>query len=268
MKQAILFVLLIIATSFSFGQNLNLFFDVNKYELSDENKAQLKKLLSRNVTITCIKGYADSNGTMAYNKNLSRKRAEEVFRYLRKNITLNLFPKYLGEEQPAGKELYFDRRVDICFEEKKVIEEIKTIKDSIVADQKKDSVATATEKYDLSNIYFVPDKAIIESWSFYAVDDAAKYLKRFRNCKFEIVGHVNYVLPSSVANNPKALELPQKLSEERAKTVYDLLVERGIPAESMMHKGVGNTQMIYKNPKNDDEKRKNMRVEILIYCNK
>jgi len=268
MKQAALIFIIMISACFSFGQNLNLFFDVNKYELTNEHKAQLTELLNRNVTITCIVGYADSNGTKAYNKNLSRKRAEEVSKYLMGNFYDKIIPFYVGEQHTPGKDLDFDRRVEICFEGKKAIEEIKAVQDSAEINQKKDSVAVTTEKYELSNIYFVPDRAIIEPWSFYAVDDAAKYLKRFPNCEFEIVGHVNYELPPSLANNPKAMELPQKLSEERAKTVYDLLIERGIPAESMTHKGVGNTQMIYKNPKNDEEKRKNMRVEILIYCNK
>jgi len=36
----------------------------------------------------------------------------------------------------------------------------------------------------------------------------------------------------------------------------------------MTFKGVGNSQMVFKNPKNDEEKRKNMRVEILIACKK
>lgn len=255
-----------ISACFSFGQNLNLFFDVNKYELTDEHKAQLSEILGKNVTIACIKGYADSTGTLEYNKGLSRKRAEEVFKYLRKNIVIDILPEYLGEQHTASKELYFDRRVEICFEESKVTPEIISVDSQVV--QKKDSVATATEKYELSNIYFVPDKAVIESGSFYAVDDAARYLKRFPNCKFEIIGHVNNVMPPSLANDPKAYEPIQKLSDERAKTVYDLLVERGISAENMKHKGVGNTQMVYKNPKNDEEKRKNMRVEILIYCDK
>jgi outer membrane protein OmpA-like peptidoglycan-associated protein len=255
-----------ISACFSFGQNLNIFFDVNKYELSDEHKAQLNEIISKNVAITCIKGYADSTGTLEFNKNLSRKRAEEVFKYLRKSTGIKIFPEYLGEQHPAGKELYFDRRVEICFEENKLVDSVKPVESNIVADQKKDSIPT--EKYELSNIYFVPDKAIIEPWSFYAVDDAAKYLKRFPNCKFEIIGHVNNVMPPSLANNPKAYEPIQKLSEERAKAVYDLLVERDIPADNLTHKGVGNTQMVFKNPKNDEEKRKNMRVEILIYCNK
>jgi len=36
----------------------------------------------------------------------------------------------------------------------------------------------------------------------------------------------------------------------------------------MTHKGVGNSQIVFKDPKNDQEKRKNMRVEILISCKK
>lgn len=267
MKQATLGLLLMISACFSFSQTLNLFFDVNKYEINDRHKAQLKELFNKNVIITCIKGYADSTGTLAHNKILSRQRAEEVLKYLNKAIKISISPEFFGEQHSAGKELDFDRRVEICFEENKIANEIKPVNDSEI-EQKKDSLISIPEKYELSNIYFVPDRAIIEPWSFYAVDDAAKYLKRFPNCKFEIVGHVNYVIPPSLANNPKAIEPAQKLSEERAKTVYDLLIERGIPASSMTHKGAANTQMIYKDPKDDDEKRKNMRVEILIYCNK
>jgi len=268
MKQATLVWLLMISACFSFGQNLNLFFGVNKYKLTNEHKAQIDEILSKNVTITCIMGYADTTGAITYNKYLSRKRAEEVSKYLMGKFYVNIISFGAGEQHTNGKKLYFDRRVMICYKEDKPVNEIKTLEDSTQTISKKDSAVAVPAKYELSNIYFVPDRAVIEPWSFYAVDDAAKYLKRFPNCKFEIVGHVNYVLPPSLANNPKALELPQKLSEERAKTVYDLLVERGIPAESMTHQGVGNTQMIYKTPKNDDEKRKNMRVEILIYCNK
>ena len=100
-----------------------------------------------------------------------------------------------------------------------------------------------------------------------AVDDVAVALKKYPGCFFEITGHVNYFLPKSLQNKPKLLEPVQKLSEERAKAVYELLVERGIPSQSMKYKGAGNTQMYFKNPKNDEEKRKNMRVEITVFCN-
>jgi outer membrane protein OmpA-like peptidoglycan-associated protein len=168
---------------------------------------------------------------------------------------------FAGEKHTAGKDISYNRRVEIYFKEN-MAEDKNTLLENNV-----DTLAI-TEKYEISHIYFIPDKAIVDPATFFAVDDAAKYLKHFPGCKFEIVGHVNYAMLPSAVNNPKNLEPAQRLSEERAKTIYDLFIERGIPAESMTHKGVGNSQMVFKNPKNDEEKRKNMRVEILISCKK
>ena len=55
-----------------------------------------------------------------------------------------------------------------------------------------------------------------------------------------------------------------QLSLDRARVVYEMLVERGLPAEKMIFKGYGNTEMIYPDAVTDEEKRKNMRVEILV----
>src|ERR1043165_4360843 len=108
MKQAALIFVVMISACFSFGQTLNLFFDVNKYELTDEHKVQIDNILGGKV-IMCIKGYADTTGTKAYNKTLSRKRADEVFKYLKKKIINLKLPEYLGEqhrseERRVGKE--------------------------------------------------------------------------------------------------------------------------------------------------------------------
>lgn len=169
---------------------------------------------------------------------------------------------YFGEQNAVGSEMFYDRRVKVCF--KQIVPgELIDVDEKAKAD-----TLAITERYELTNIYFIPDKAVVDPTSFFTDDDAAKYLKKFPGCKFEIVGHVNYVLPASVMNNPKAVEPVMKLSEERAKTVYDLLAGRNIPIESMTFKGVGNLQMVFKSPRNDEEKRKNMRVEILISCKK
>ncbi len=243
---------------------MNLFFDINKYDLTNEHLMLIDSaVISKKLTITCIKGFADSTGTNSYNIELSRKRAAAVYTYFKsKHYIDSVNIEYFGEQQATGKDIFYDRRVEIGFKES-----IHEEKNSYIENNIADTLAI-TEKYELSNIYFIPDKAIIDPASFFAVDDAAKYLKHFPGCKFQIVGHVNYVMPPSVMNNPKAVEPAIKLSEARAKTVYELLAERDIPIESMTFKGVGNSQMVFKNPKNDEEKRKNMRVEILISCKK
>ena len=217
---------------------------------------------SEKLTIIGIKGFSDTTGSKSFNMELSRKRAKAVFHYLNSqhhSDSINI--EYFGEQHVPDNDMFYNRRVEIWFKTDSSHERL------IHKENKSDSVSVI-EKYEISNIYFIPDQPIVEPASFFAVDDAAKYLKHFAGCKFEIVGHVNYILPPSVINNPKAMEPVQRLSEERAKAIYDLLIERGIPFQSMTFKGVGNSQMVFKNPKNDEEKRKNMRVEILISCKK
>lgn len=268
MKKILRFVSLFFSfTSFS-QQNhdlkLELFFDVNKSAVTTHHLTLIDSaIISQNLVVTAIKGFADSTGGISANMELSRKRALAAYKYLKeKHHADSISIEYFGEQHAAGKEMFYNRRVEICF--KTTVSEEK----NSVPGNKIDDTLAITDRYELTNIYFIPDKAVVDPASFFAVDDAANYLKHFPGCKFEIVGHVNYVLPASVMNNPKALEPVLKLSEERAKTVYDLLVERNIPVESMTFKGAGNSQMVFKDPKNDEEKRKNMRVEILISCKK
>ena len=243
---------------------LDLFFDVNRFVLTEHHFMLIDSAInSKNIIVTTIKGFADSTGNAFYNMDLSQKRAMAVFQYFTNHhYRDSISVEYFGEQNATSSKMSYDRRVEIWFRQK-VAEKI------IAAGEKTQTDTLAiTERYELSNIYFLPDRAIVDPTSFFAIDDAAKYLKRFSGCKFEIVGHVNYVTSPSLANNPKALEPLQILSEERAKEVYDQLAERGIPKQDMTHKGVGNSQMVFKNPKNDQEKRKNMRVEILISCKK
>lgn len=74
--------------------------------------------------------------------------------------------------------------------------------------------------------------------------------------RIEIQGHVN------APNNES--RAAQKLSEKRAKFVYDYLVEKGIDPKRMEYVGHGNSFMIHSDPKNEQEERENRRVEIKI----
>jgi OOP family OmpA-OmpF porin len=56
-----------------------------------------------------------------------------------------------------------------------------------------------------------------------------------------------------------------KLSEQRASVIKDLLVENDIPANRIQSRGVGNTRPIYPDPVNDEERKQNMRVQVIVY---
>jgi outer membrane protein OmpA-like peptidoglycan-associated protein len=61
------------------------------------------------------------------------------------------------------------------------------------------------------------------------------------------------------ADNPSEL-----LSVQRAKFVYDFLVERGIKKERMSYKGFGASNKLYPLERNELEIRANRRVEIKV----
>ena len=74
--------------------------------------------------------------------------------------------------------------------------------------------------------------------------------------KVEIQGHVH-------SNGENTFEA-QKLSEARAKRVYNYLVENGINKERLTTVGYGNTMPIFPNAKFASEEQSNRRVEIKV----
>jgi outer membrane protein OmpA-like peptidoglycan-associated protein len=113
---------------------------------------------------------------------------------------------------------------------------------------------------NLENIYFYPDKPILLQESFPYLQELARQLKNSPVGAFEIIGHVNY---QSQLDSTHLRDL-YLLSELRAKAVYDYLLEFSIPATRMRYKGMGNSQPLFVSPKNEEEKRKNMRVQVVI----
>ena len=241
---------------------ISIFFNFNEFHLRRLSYEKIQSEFSgKQFGIKKITGFADTAGSNYYNLKLSEKRTLSVYNFLLKNrlVDSNVTLTFYGEEKSGHQDAYLDRRVEVQYE---IPEQGKIVgKDSVVNPK-------VFEVYNLSNIYFKPNLAVVESFSLPDLEITAKYLQSLHDCRFEIVGHVNAPLSESAMKNSKALMPIQKLSEDRARTIFDLLAEYGISKEKMSTRGAGNSQMVIKNPKNEDEMRKNMRVEILIYCNK
>lgn len=84
----------------------------------------------------------------------------------------------------------------------------------------------------------------------------AEFLLSNPEIRIEIGGHVNETGDNSFA--------ARKISEARAKRVYNFLIEKGVEKQRLEYKGYGNTEMIYPMPKNHHEEQANRRVEITI----
>lgn len=106
----------------------------------------------------------------------------------------------------------------------------------------------------LENLLFDFDKATIKNDSTTSVLELEKLMKENPNVIIEITGHTDNVGRESYN---------KKLSERRAKAVYDLMIQRGIPADRMTYKGMGSRDPIDTN-ETDEGRAANRRVEFMI----
>ena len=109
----------------------NLFFDFAKYELRQESKNELNKVVEAMKVNPSIKlelvGYTDSKGSKEYNLKLSNLRAKAALNYLKKNgiNPKNLIYKGMGEKMPVAVNILegkdskegrkYNRRVEVKF---------------------------------------------------------------------------------------------------------------------------------------------------------
>jgi outer membrane protein OmpA-like peptidoglycan-associated protein/flagellar hook assembly protein FlgD len=109
-------------------------------------------------------------------------------------------------------------------------------------------------KIRISTIEFEFDSAIIGKKSYRILNRVAQILDRYRKYKIRIEGHTDDI-------GDDAYNL--KLSEDRALSVRDYLVSKGIDIERLSLLGRGETSPLVPN-KDDEARRKNRRVEFIL----
>jgi outer membrane protein OmpA-like peptidoglycan-associated protein len=241
---------------------LSIYFRSGKFIPDSAEEKKILVVLNDSTNLVLIKeisGYTDSIGTVPDNVILARRRSENVIellnRYslLRGQYKINIY----GEQRPVSHtNLSLNRRVEIYFSLSK--------RTGVSADASKFKIV---RKLDLDHLYFRPDEPILEPASMPYLDHIAEILKTDTNDIFEIKGHVNWNPQLNVSSDSGYRIKMNQLSADRARLIYEILAEKGVPRERMSWKGMGNTEMIFPNASSDEEKRKNMRVEILILEN-
>ncbi len=115
----------------------------------------------------------------------------------------------------------------------------------------------ANTNYVVENILFEGNQAIILKESNSAVLGLIDMMKINPTLKIEIQGHVNESPESKSAST-------FKLSEDRAKRIYEFLVSKGIDAKRLSWKGFGGEFPIYKEYVDETYCKFNRRVEIKV----
>ncbi|TDP76455.1 OmpA family protein [Bradymonas sediminis] len=109
-------------------------------------------------------------------------------------------------------------------------------------------------------VFFALAKADIKRESYDLLDEIAQVMNdNPRIKKVEIQGHTD---------SSGRAAFNQKLSEDRAKSVYDYLVKKGVAEERLTSKGYGSTKPLVETPEGKKESKedaaKNRRVEFII----
>jgi outer membrane protein OmpA-like peptidoglycan-associated protein len=106
----------------------------------------------------------------------------------------------------------------------------------------------------MENVQFQSNEATLLPSSYPELDQLAEYLRKNAQSLVEIGGHTDN------SGNEKR---NKQLSEERAKTVSEYLISKGIAKERISYRGYGSTKPIAPN-ETEEGKQKNRRVEFII----
>ncbi len=108
--------------------------------------------------------------------------------------------------------------------------------------------------YRLDNVHFDTDKATLRPDSYKQLAELLDYLQRHENIKAEIAGHTD---------NTGTDSHNKQLSQDRANTIRQYLVSKGIKADRLTAKGYGASQPVADNTTTEG-RQLNRRTEVRI----
>ena len=250
---------------------LKLFFAVNQFTVE---KGQLEKAISndglslgsvqKSALDVRIIGYTDCSGSNSYNQVLSEKRANAVAA-IWKSLTgmSQITVKAAGESGCDPTETAYDeslRRVEVEFDLE--ITESPT-RNKVEGDFTSASTASVGDILPITGLNFIGGKHFPLAKSYEVLDELVRIMKDNPTLVIEIQGHVCCGNVPTVDGTDLDTGEP-KLSENRAKFVYEHLVKNGIAPERMSYKGFAETRPLPITLEDPGLETLNRRVEIMI----
>ena len=278
------------------ADTFHLYFDLNVSSMNKNTEHKIDILIFNDKILdgAAIKliGYADYLGSEAYNKNLSMERARNVRNYLVKSgiktsdIKLCLGEGKIDRPEMTDKEGYpEDRRVDIVVNNDvehpitsagkrhkpsegstansgSLSTNYKRSRDSVPDSHELGSVQ-AGQIFTLRNVYFYYGRHVIKPESYTVLQKLLKALKDNPTVRISIEGHVCCIQPGI----PDALDVDTDepvLSYNRAKAIYQYLVDKGINADRLEYRGFGKSRPIVPFEQTEEDAEMNRRVEVRV----
>ncbi len=254
-------------------------FDFNKSAIRATDAEMLNNQLpaSRFSEIKSIElyGHCDSVGNHEYNDALSERRVEQTKAFLlQKGINENVFVKGegLGKRQPlnensSAEERFDNRRVEMIItwtgggevvEKVTIVPKPETSLTQII----KDTATKSGTNIILRNIQFIPGRHFLLPESQAILDELYQVMVDNPTLVIEIQGHV-----CCTPDNEDGYDLDNRtldLSVQRAKAIYEHLLERNIAPARLSYKGFGGSRKLHRFERNEFEQQENRRVELRI----
>jgi outer membrane protein OmpA-like peptidoglycan-associated protein len=270
-------------------------FDYNQSLITPQSASTLDSFLQahRAATITqvTLTGHCDFIGSHLYNDSLSQQRVKAAKEYLGgKGLSPSLFSQEaaLGKRQPLNPASTdaaraMNRRVELVFVKQAIVQapppaqeqvlEVKKraqpVKEAIsgptirppLAELINDTATKAGSTLVLPNMNFVPGRHYLLQESHPVLQELLKVMQDNPNLQIEIHGHICCLSGGDGPDNDLGTN---NLSVERAKAIYDYLVNAGISPARMSYKGFGSSRKLFPAERTPMEMSKNRRVEIKI----
>jgi outer membrane protein OmpA-like peptidoglycan-associated protein len=285
---------LLFVTTFYSQEQFSVYFDSNKFDLTTKEKQSLNNWVSanKNNKIVAIHGFTDEVGTSGFNDTLAQKRVDFIFQNVKNQIKIreDFKTRSFGESFNQSVNKAENRKVTIFYILEKDLpreDEILGIKKVIKEEQPKPEIvypeklvfenpngtksefkldrvfmktmgeAKPGEKLKIENLNFIINTFAVVNESRGKMYELLLVLQRNPQMKIEIHGHL-CCMPVDRTD----------LSTQRAKAIYNFLIQNEIDKSRLSYKGFGSTQPIYPLPEKDEKERAaNRRVEILIVEN-
>jgi outer membrane protein OmpA-like peptidoglycan-associated protein len=195
-------------------------------------------------TLQSSKGKALINGTVVNDKNIPIENEEVVF------LSIKNKKSYTGISDKSGK---FQISVPVGDKYKVQYQSITTTEDYKEIDIPNAEGVTVDFKLEitpetiitLKNVFFESAKSALKPESFVELDKLYKFMSLKKTVVIEISGHTD-----NVGNK----DSNQKLSEDRANSVKNYLVKKGIAAARIEIKGYGDSLPVADNSSEEGRK--------------
>lgn len=268
---------IIISQTIATSNTVSLYYKINEVR-SDANfkrlDSALKTLEGKSLKVK-ITGFADFLHNDNYNLTLSQNRADAIKEYLQSkgNLITIISCKGVGEKfsknlnSPEGDAR--QRKVEVVIETNEKVKHVIVKADTVTGEEKNIKEKKKTienlslgESLAIEGLNFIPGRHFITKSSSSALQLLLRTLQENENLKVQIQGHVCCTDGKDDGLDYDTHEY--KLSENRAKAIYDFLVSKGIDASRLSYKGFGHSKPKFPSEATSAEEQANRRVEVMI----